>query len=383
MEKIKNENQLTLYFLRDLVKRYQFVRVLLLILGVLLFFTSCSDSGTDSFTTPIPQFIGLQNFLVTKLVYEKPYLYAGTAANGLWRCNLENLGDWEYLGLADTSLGEYTNVGITDLDIKGDDILASYNSGVASLDSQNAVGIWRSTDSGKNWFRSDSGIPKTIDFTLEGNIISACRRSPDKPEIAIAVIAIATYRSTDSGYNWILFSGRRGTVGGNDHERWNPYQPGEIWFWGASSVFQPYLGAAKDYGLNGKVGVDLNKPGFPSDGYVSDVAFDCGDPNIVYAATSKGLMKSSDGGYTWNVGKAKIPDDGYVAFLKEHPLKIGVLFLSGNTSVYYSLDQGETIQILSQIPQVVESMAIDEERERIFIGTKRGVYIVSFESVVK
>ncbi len=171
-------------------------------------------------------------------------------------------------------------------------------------------------------------------------------------------------------------------MGGDDHMRWNPYQPGECWRWGTSSVFQPYLGAAKDYYLNGKVGVDFIKLGFPSDQIVSDVAFDCGNPNIIHVATSMGLMKSTDGGYNWVVGKAIIPNNDYVAFIIEHRSKPGVLFLSGDVFVYYSIDRGETIKVLSQLPQVVQSMAIDEDERRLFVASSKGIYSVSFESVV-
>jgi hypothetical protein len=186
----------------------------------------------------------------------------------------------------------------------------------------------------------------------------------------------------DGGYHWGLISGRRGIMGGDDHMRWNPYQPGEYWGWGTSSVFQPYLGAAKDYGLNGKVGVDFNKLGFPSDQIVSDVAFDCGDQNIIHAASSRGLMKSTDGGYTWVVGKAVIPNNNYVGFIIEHRSKPGVLFLSGDVFVYYSIDQGETIRVLSHVPQVVQSMAIDEDGRRLFVASSKGIYSVSFATVV-
>ena len=312
---------------------------------------SCKDSGVSPIIRPTPEFLGMDSKLVTKLVYQKPYLYAGAAANGLWMRDLGKMTDWEYLGLGDTSLGNWSNVGVLDLDILGEDIIVAYNNSVAGIDPKNTVGIWRSSNMGRNWFRSDDGIPETIDFELEGNVISTCRRAPDKPNIAVARIAIATYRSTDGGSHWSLISGRRGIVGGDDHERWNPFQPGELWGWGTSSVFQPYLGAAIDYGLNVKVSIDFFKLGFPSDQIVSDVAFDCGDPNIIHAATSEGLITSKDGGYNWVVREAVIPDSGYIQFIIEHQTKSGVLFLSGYTSVYYSTDQGETIHTLSQVPE--------------------------------
>lgn len=357
----------------------------LLITGVIIFLvlSSCKDNVLGPIIFSHPQFIGMDNKLVTKLIYQKPYLYAGAAAKGLWRRNLDKMTDWEYLGLADTSLGNWANVGVLDLDIRGNDILVSYNNAIPGVDPRSTVGIWRSTDGGKNWFRSDTGIPETIDFNYECNVISTCRRSPHKPEIAIARYAIATYRSTDGGYRWELISGRRRIIGGDDHMRWNPFQPGEYWAWGTSSVFQPYLVCFNGYGNNVKLSVDfIRQLGFPSDQIVGDVAFDSGDPNIIHVATTQGLMTSTDGGYNWVVGRATIPDSGYVRFTVEHHYKPGVLFLSGYTSVYYSVDHGETMRVLSHVPYVVESMAIDEREKRIFVGTAKGVYAVSFSPVV-
>ncbi|MGC8596021.1 MAG: hypothetical protein ACP5MI_10525 [Candidatus Kryptoniota bacterium] len=342
-------------------------------------FSGCNNNTVGPGTPSTPIFIGMDGKLVTKLVCQEPYLYAGAAANGLWRCDLDKMTDWEYLGLADTSLGNWANVGVLDIDIQGNDILVSYNNAIAGVDLRNTVGIWRSIDGGKNWFRSDAGIPETIDFNYEGNVISTCRRSPHKPEIAIARYAIATYRSIDGGYHWELISGRRRIIGGDDHMRWNPFRPGEYWAWGTSSVFQPYLVCFEAYGDNLKLSVDfIRQLGFPSDQIVGDVAFDAGDPNIIHVATTQGLMTSTDGGYSWVVGRATIPDSGYVRFAVEHDYKPGVFFLCGYTSVYYSVDHGETMHVLSHVPYIVESMAIDERGKRIFVGTAKGVYAVSF-----
>jgi len=142
------------------------------------------------------------------------------------------------------------------------------------------------------------------------------------------------------------------------------------------------MSAIENYGTNVNLVVNFNAVGFPSDQIVSDVAFDCGDPNIIHSATSMGLMKSTDGGYNWIVGKPVIPNNDYVRFIIEHRSRPGVLFLSGDVFVYYSIDQGETMRVLSQVPRVVESMAIDEDGKRLFIGSAYGVYSVSFSSVV-
>jgi hypothetical protein len=357
----------------------------ILILITLLWVCGCHDRGTSPVTVVVPEPtlvtpepLGLSGRLVTRLVYEKPYLYAVAAAHGLWRRDLAAMTDWEYSGLADTTLGNYSNVGVLDLDVLGSELLVSYNGSAPGKDPKTLVSLWRSNDAGKTWIRSDSGIVDSLMYPYE-TVISACRRSPDRPDLAIARFADATYRSTDGGRNWTLLSGRRGAIGGDDHLRWHPFRAGEYCAWGSTSVFAPYLFAETEYGLTTKFIVDFRALGFGSDDPVSDVAFDCGNMNVIHAATARGLITSTDGGYSWTLGKAAIPGDGFITCLVEHGLKPGVLFLAGGSSLFYSLDGGNTILMLAEVPvRFIESLTIDTEGERLFLGSSAGVYTVRF-----
>lgn len=62
------------------------IRIQLLVFAIIgIGYSSCGNNGVGPVTPSTSQFIGMEGKLVTKLAYEKPYLYAGAAGNGLWR----------------------------------------------------------------------------------------------------------------------------------------------------------------------------------------------------------------------------------------------------------------------------------------------------------
>lgn len=320
------------------------------------------------------QSLGFEDKFAIRMVVEDTYLYVCAASNGLWRRNITEMDDWEYLGLADTSLGRYDNVGVLDVDVKGDDILVAYNGCGRHVPTDSTVGIWRSINGGREWFRSDSGIPETIDFRLECNIITSIQRSPHKEEILLADIGFAaTYRSISNGSSWSLLRGRRGIIYNIGKLVWHPHKFGEVWFFGETGLFAPYLCVSNNFGKEINSCVNFINLGYPSDGSVSDVAFDVGNPNIVYASTTEGLIKTTDGGFTWQTNIR--PDTGFINSIIEDPRRSGVLYLAGGRRVYYSSDGAQTINTIEKInTNWISSLALDIKTNQLFIGTTKGVY---------
>jgi hypothetical protein len=81
--------------------------------------------------------------------------------------------------------------------------------------------------------------------------------------------------------------------------------------------------------------------------WVSDIAFDAVDPDLIYVATDgTGLWKSTDGGATWDV--TPHPDGrAHAAEIAPHPTLSGYLILStsdasNGAGLYASQDSGET-----------------------------------------
>ena len=321
--------------------------------------------------------LGFKAKFALRLVLAEPYLYVCAGSDGLWKRDVRRMSEWQYLGLRDTSLGKYTNVGALDMDVRGEDILVAYNGSAPHVDPKSTVAIWRSTNEGLNWFRSDSGIVETIpDPRNEYNVINSLQRSPHRQDIVLAKIGPATYRSINNGHIWHLVQGRRDAAANSDFVRFNPYHTGEVWFYGETSMFAPYMFRSTDYGETFGGSVNFNALGFPSDGAVDDIAFDSGNPNIVYAATSYGVIKTTDGGYTWHTNALRVPDNGFVFRMAHHPSIGGVLYLAGSRRVYVTRDAGARVQLMGELGRgFITSLVLDIQGNQLFVGTtESGVY---------
>jgi hypothetical protein len=334
---------------------------------------ACKDNGN----APIPPqlvSLGFEDKFALRLVISEPYLYVCAGSEGVWRRNIRQpQSDWTYLGLRDTTLGRYRNVGAVDMDVLGNDILVAYNGSAPHVPPENTISVWRSTNAGATWSRSDSGIPETINFNLEANILTSVQRSPHLPHTVIADMEAASYRSTDDGYHWSLLSGRRGVVAGTGHVRWHPFRPGEVWFFGETALFAPYCGAMQNFGLTPKVGVNFDSLGFPSDAAVNDIAFDAGNADIIYAATSYGVIKTSNGGFAWQRNALRMPDNGFVFSMVHHPSVAGRLYAAGGRDIYITHNGGQLVQLLAEIPRgFITSLLWDRQGNQLYIGTTEG-----------
>lgn len=156
--------------------------------------------------------------------------------------------------------------------------------------------------------------------------------------------------------------------------------PGEIWYFGETGLFSPLCGVLKDYGLKGKASIPWDSLGFNNDGAVYDIAFDAGDPDIVYATSSCGILKTSDGGYAWEKNVLQIPDDGFVYHMINHPFTGGVLFLAGGRQIYATLDAGRNVQKIGEISTgFISSLVWGATDNEFFIGTTEGgVYSLTY-----
>lgn len=340
---------------------------------ILLTIKSCKYSGTGP-TIDNWEFLGFDDKFALRLVLSEPYLYVCAGSDGVWRKNIRQSGiEWECIGLRDTTLGRYTNVGAVDMDVLGEDVLVASNGSIQHVPPESTVSIWRTTNGGTNWFRSDSGIPETITNPYECNVINSLQLSPHRIGFGLAVIGPAIYQSTNNAQSWQLIQGRRDVAANSDMVRWNPFRVGEAWFFGETSVFAPYLRAALDYGITKKISVNFNSLGFPSDASVHYIGFDAGNPNIVYVATSYGVIKTTDGGYTWQTNAIRLPDDGFVFRMTHHPSIGGLLYLGGGRRVYVTRDGGTNVQLIGEIDRdFITSLALDIQGNRLFVGTTEG-----------
>ncbi len=354
------------------------ILILLFVFCYLLFVGSCRervvppDDGNGE-QPPIYAWenLGFENKFAVKFALEEPYLYVCAASKGLWRKDIRKKIEWEYLGLSDTTLGNYTNVGVTDVDVKGNDILVAY--APVYMQPWVSVGILRSRDAGKNWFRSDTGIP---DSSWPYSVYSNVQRSPHNPSIAITFEGGAIFRSIDSGKTWYLLGGKRGLMSNKDFIKWQPNREGVIWYFGESSIFSPYLGHAGNYSLS-SVGCYVNfyQLGVPIDNAVYDIGFDATDLTTVYLGMQGAVIKSTDDCCTWIVPLFTNPQGAHFKAIVGHPQIHNLVYFAGGKGLFKSSDGGKTINVIDS-PNTTQifAMIFDEYADGVIIGTQNGIF---------
>lgn len=332
-----------------------------------------TTTGKCNPTTATPEILGFEDKFALRMVLAEPYLYVCAGSDGVWKRDIRSMSEWQYLGLRDTSLGKYGNVGALDIDVLDNDILVAYNGAAPHVLADSTISVWRSTNGGENWIRSDNGIPESIIDPFEPNVLTSLQRSPHQPNIVIGCIESTSYRSTNSGSYWTLLTGVRGVVLNNGYVRWHPFSPGEVWFFGEAGLFYPYCFSLQNYGIDSKTRINFDSLGFPSDGAVYDVAFDAGNPDIVYAATSRGVIKTTDGGYTWHNNAIRLPDNGFVFQMAHHPSIGGVLYLAGGKRIYFTCYGGIIVHLVAEVERgFITSLVLDTPGSQLFVGTTEG-----------
>ncbi len=302
--------------------------------------------------------MGFPSKEVRRLFLDDPYLYVCAGKYGLWRRNIDTLASWEYLGLADTTPN--MGYGVLDVDANGRDILvAYYGRNVLNLDS--SIAVWRSTNDGAMWVRSDSGIVGSFDPKIDLNRMTEIKRSPHKRDIVIALYdGTAMYRSMDGGISWSLHLGRRGVFGAIADLHWNPYSEGEFWISGSNTIsMTTFLRAYLSYGDSVRTGLGI--------GFHGDVAF---DPfNKLHVFLSDGpLWESSDGGLNWiqHSLPAYLGSKQLAASIVESPSQSGIFFGSTwedpmRVSYLFVFNAEEsTFKVLGRIDREAYSLVLDK-----------------------
>lgn len=312
---------------------------------------------------------GLDSISVTKIVVADSFLYACAGQKGLFRRNIYSLSEWKYLGFGnatppDIEVGWYD--GVTDVDIKNNSILVSFIGYVgATLD--RGIGIWKSTDNGISFVRSDSGIIKGNTFWSYANSVA---RSQINTSIGVAIWA-HIYKTTNGGSTW-YYPNQNNYYGDYytwKYVKWHPRSANRVWIYGAA--FPAFLLiSSSDAGetWNQYKSEDI---GSYSSCFVFDLAFDAVNQNVVYIATCPTLLKSTDGGKTWFYPFGKnIP---LIRAIATHPTKENYIYFSTGTIVY--LSKGFQYRALgSPNNNSINSMVVEPSSGFLYIATAQGIF---------
>ena len=166
--------------------------------------------------------------------------------------------------------------------------------------------VYKSTDGGRDWHAT-----ATRGTGWTGDVVSLAA-DPQHPGTLYAGTNVAVYKTIDGGRSW---------------QPWN------------RGLFPP-PGRKRPYGT----------PGTPSfnrgNGWVTDIAVDPANTNIVYSATD-GVRKSTDGGHSWKTVLRPSGPYGHVSALAIAPTRPEAIYAIESddnflSSIYKSTDAGKT-----------------------------------------
>ena len=265
----------------------------------------------------------------------------------------------------------------------------------------NPSGVNKSYDAGTTWTQRNSGITTRTGASLDGTPIFSLTIDPNNPNIVWAGTqnAKGIYKSTDGGETWIKKD--KGVVEGNEISFRNfgihPYNSNIVFAGG--EIMTGILGKEFDK-TKGKIyktedGGENWRCVWSGDNLVRFVLFDPTNPNIMYASTGifdreayndvgVGILKSTDGGATWFQINNGIPDsegNRFAGFLEMHPTNPQILFAaSGNNAkgkggIFRTVNGGESWEKVLSEEGVFTVVTISSSNPKVaYAGTQFAFY---------
>ncbi|MFH1251787.1 MAG: T9SS type A sorting domain-containing protein [bacterium] len=320
------------------------------------------------------QSLGFEDKLALRLRLYEPYLYVCAGSDGLWRKDIKSeYSDWEYLGMADTTLGDYRGVMDVLVNSENPDVML-----VAFFpDSGTAHGIFKTEDGGNTWFASDSGLefhfpPPRDDETYFEHPAIFLQTPYDLFAAGTKIV-----HTNNFGETWEAITPIDAPVPimWTHAFRCHSQDTNILWLGGVSVFCSPILLFSTNSGVTWDY-VYLDTI-VTVDNAVYSIAFDPYDSDVVYVGLLMGeLIKTTDGGNSWIV--LQLPDSAaYFRYLVEDETQSGHLFTAASSTAGSTIMETEDggvswIDLKSPNDGEVIFMIYDSEENALYIGTRSG-----------
>jgi len=361
----------------------RFIKVFVFIIcATWMLMLGCTNCGLEPEIDPTEsdtcqwEYLGFKDKYAHRLVLAEPYLYVCACINGLWRKNIREVNsEWQYLGLADTTL-EFSNAGAQDVLIHPENpdwLLVAYKPGKGKEHC-----VYRSTDGGQNWAPADSGLEVYYNGEFVG--ISRIERFLFYPDYILGA-GHGIFVTYNFGEVWNKVSTPEG-VGAHfvSLERHRLAQ-NVVWFGGTGLLDNPVLASSSDGGFTWR---EYELHGVSWLNSVWSIAFDPQDANIVYVGMNSIMIKTTDGGDSWVVPLVTPPQGGaYRAILADPNDRNHLWAVFGSTLAQTFSADSSWQDIESPVQDLILNMLYDDATQSIYIGTVNGIYHYKPQSITQ
>jgi uncharacterized repeat protein (TIGR01451 family) len=183
-------------------------------------------------------------------------------------------------------------------------------------------GVFKSTNSGSTW--------RAVNTGQNGMVINDLKIDPVTPSTIYVATEQRVFKTTNSGANWTAVHTGLNQIGYVNNLAINPVTPSTIYL-GASNrgVYKSTDGGA-NWNLTG-----LTQPS------ISALVINPSSPSILYAGTSNGTFKTTDGGDSWNGSNAGLTNR-VVNTLEISPANSSIIYAGTENGVFKSTNGGNT-----------------------------------------
>ncbi|MCF8405505.1 MAG: T9SS type A sorting domain-containing protein [Bacteroidales bacterium] len=317
-------------------------------------------------------YLGLLNNPVNEFKIDDGWLYAATN-NGLFKKQLGNSDTtWSLMGFEETRIFDF-------IIFSKDSILLCKNINSTPDDT---VSLFITYDGGNSWNDFQNGFGVDINSK---RCKSMEKGSPGTGAI-FARTGSCVARSQDNGVSWELVHGQWDNTSSTSINLFNFYSNGNCWAGGLTGYFQPYLLKSEDFGTSW----EFIGPSSFGDNYTVCLLQSIYNADEILIGSSGDMLKSYDGGYTWNIS-FDFSSDLFFSDLKFSTVEDSLIYLVGNkvnTSLnpnvlvlYGSEDFGETWEPMDSLELPPDQIAVhleilnEDESEKLFFATSSGVFM--------
>lgn len=192
--------------------------------------------------------------------------------------------------------------------------------------------VYKSPDGGQHWLPHNVGLKEHVSY------VNQFAFHPTRTEIVYAATTVGAFYTKDGGREWEERMNGMKEVHIVVTIAMNPKNPQILYAGTTGGVYRTRDGGASWHKINNGLIPETELMASMSLG-VNILVVDPLAPDTVYAGTTNGLFKTTNGGDTWERIGRSLPDQ-FISTMLIHPTDHNVLYVGGRAGVFKSHDAG-------------------------------------------